>query len=115
MSDESLNENLIDRLRQFASKPSDNVEAVRSAAARLHSRTASQVWFPDYLPYIPLPLTTPFRTLQLELMGPATESFCSFFSSYRSLAWKRDEYRNAKLVLGKRNYIASARGVSATN
>ncbi|XP_067003008.2 cytosolic carboxypeptidase 1 isoform X2 [Anabrus simplex] len=42
MTEDSLNESLIDRLKQLSSKPNDNVEAIRSAAARLHSRSASQ-------------------------------------------------------------------------
>ncbi|KAK7793652.1 hypothetical protein R5R35_006136 [Gryllus longicercus] len=42
MADDTLNDVLIDRLRSFLSKPNENLDGIRSAAARLHSRCASQ-------------------------------------------------------------------------
>lgn len=42
MSDESVNEGLLERLRQFALKPAENIEQLRSVAARIHSRAGSQ-------------------------------------------------------------------------
>jgi hypothetical protein len=42
MSDDNLNEVLIDRLKSLAAKPNDNIAGLRSVAARLHSRAASQ-------------------------------------------------------------------------
>ncbi|RZF35068.1 hypothetical protein LSTR_LSTR009660 [Laodelphax striatellus] len=42
MSDDSLNDILLDRIRQCALRPVDNAELLRSSAARLHSRAASQ-------------------------------------------------------------------------
>ncbi|XP_021925880.1 cytosolic carboxypeptidase 1-like isoform X7 [Zootermopsis nevadensis] len=42
MSDDNLSEVLIDRLKSLAAKPNDNIAGLRSVAARLHSRTASQ-------------------------------------------------------------------------
>ncbi|KAG8315612.1 hypothetical protein J6590_066515, partial [Homalodisca vitripennis] len=42
MSDESINEALLEKLRQCALKPAENMEQLRSVAARLHSRAGSQ-------------------------------------------------------------------------
>ncbi|XP_063227292.1 cytosolic carboxypeptidase 1-like isoform X2 [Bacillus rossius redtenbacheri] len=42
MTEDTLNDALLEKLRMFATKPNDNVELVRSVAARLHSRAASQ-------------------------------------------------------------------------
>ena len=42
MSDDSVNEVLVDKLRQCVAKPTENLEQLRSITARLHSRTASQ-------------------------------------------------------------------------
>jgi hypothetical protein len=42
MSDDNLSEVLIVRLKSLAAKPNDNVGGLRSVAARLHSRAASQ-------------------------------------------------------------------------
>ncbi|XP_039276084.1 cytosolic carboxypeptidase 1 [Nilaparvata lugens] len=42
MSDDSLNDLLLDRIRLCALRPADNADLLRSSAARLHSRAASQ-------------------------------------------------------------------------
>ncbi|XP_047117831.1 cytosolic carboxypeptidase 1-like isoform X1 [Schistocerca piceifrons] len=42
MSGDSLNESLIERLKQFSARPYDNIEIIRSVTARLHSQAASQ-------------------------------------------------------------------------
>ncbi|XP_054277494.1 cytosolic carboxypeptidase 1-like isoform X1 [Macrosteles quadrilineatus] len=42
MSDESINEGLLEKLRVCAVKPGENIEQLRSVTARLHGRAASQ-------------------------------------------------------------------------
>jgi hypothetical protein len=42
MADDNVTQFLVDRLKSFAAAPDGNVTAFRSAAARLHSRAASQ-------------------------------------------------------------------------
>lgn len=42
MSDDSVNEVLVEKLRQCMAKPTENLEQLRSITARLHSRAASQ-------------------------------------------------------------------------
>lgn len=39
---ENLNETLLEKLKAYSQKPNECVEGVRSVAAKLHSRAASQ-------------------------------------------------------------------------
>ncbi|XP_075216062.1 cytosolic carboxypeptidase 1-like isoform X2 [Lycorma delicatula] len=42
MSDDSINEILLDRLKTCSAKPNENIDILRASSARLHSRAASQ-------------------------------------------------------------------------
>lgn len=42
MSEDMLNESLVERLKLYSTKTAENIDNIRSVAARLHSRTASQ-------------------------------------------------------------------------
>lgn len=42
MEHDNLNEVLLEKLKVYSQKPNDCIEGVRSVAARLHSRAASQ-------------------------------------------------------------------------